>query len=56
MPKPMILQISLRKEVEDEEVAQQVYELVCSRLADHPDVAVSGHLNQTLELEPPPPE
>lgn len=51
----MYLQISLTKEIVDVDQGQQLYNIVKQRLADHPEVEVSGHMTESLPLEEPPP-
>jgi len=48
----MFLTIVLRKEVPDELTGQQIFELVKTRLADHPEVGITGSINNTLPIEP----
>lgn len=48
----MLLSIQLTKEVENEETAQQLYDIVVAKLADHPEVSISGGVSSTLPLEP----
>jgi len=43
--------ITLRKEVPDQETARQLYDLVKNRMADRPDVEVSGHFSNHFDLE-----
>lgn len=47
----MFLVITLRKEVPDREAGIVIYDLVKSRLADRPDVEVSGHLTNHFDLK-----
>ena len=47
----MQLVITLRKEVEDPEEGQQIYDLVKDRLADREDVEVQGHLTNHFREE-----
>lgn len=50
----MLLFITLRKEVEDENEGRAIYELVKQKLADRPDVKIAGHVNNRfLEIEEP---
>jgi len=45
----MELVISLSKPVTDENQAQQVYAIVKEKMADYPDVRVSGQIRAILE-------
>lgn len=42
--------ITLRKEVPDRDQARLIYDLVKQRLADHPDVIISGHFSNHFDL------
>lgn len=48
----MKLTIVLRKEVPDLETAEQLYNLVKERLADHPEVEVKGTVSNHYPEEP----
>jgi len=48
----MDLIITLRKEVADEEQAEIIYDLVKTRLADYPDVIITGHTSKRLTENP----
>lgn len=48
------LVVVLRKPVADEAQALILYDLVKSRLADQPDVEVSGHFTNRYDVEAPP--
>jgi len=52
----MYLIITLRKEVPDRDAGRQIFDLVRERLADRPDVEISGHVSNhfDFETEPPP--
>jgi hypothetical protein len=45
--------ITVRKEVPDRDTARQIYDLVKQRLADRPDVKVTGHFSNHFDLEEP---
>lgn len=47
----MNLIITLRKEVADRDEGHAIYELVKQRLADRPDVIVTGHVTNHFDLE-----
>lgn len=49
----MHLTIVLRKEVPDEATAQALLDIVAARLADQPDVEVSGQVNSQLIVPSP---
>jgi len=51
----MYVVITLRKEVPDRDAAKSIYDLVKERLADRPDVIVSGHCTNHFQLEEPNP-
>lgn len=51
MPDQMFLIISLRKEVPDRETGRILYDLVKSRMADRPDVDVTGHVTNHFNLD-----
>lgn len=51
----MNLVITLRKEVPDRETGLQIYELVKQRMADRPDVTVTGHVTNHFDLAQDPP-
>jgi len=50
----MQLVITLRKEVEDREEGEALYELVKQRLEDRPDVEVRGHVTNHFLIEDDP--
>lgn len=47
----MYLVITLRKEVPDREAGRMIYDLVKERLADRPDVIVTGMVNNHFDLD-----
>jgi len=47
----MHLIITLRKEVPDRETGHTIYELVKQRMADRPDVIVTGHVTNHFNLD-----
>lgn len=47
----MKLTIVLRKDVPNEQTAQQLFDIVKTKLEDNPDIEISGTVNQTLPLE-----
>lgn len=53
----MQLVITVRKEVADRDQGELIFRLVEQRLADRPDLTLSGHVTNHFELtpEPPPP-
>lgn len=51
----MFLIITLRKEVPDRDAGRAIYEIVKDRMADRPDVTISGHCTNHFDLEEPEP-
>lgn len=49
----MFLVITLRKEVADRDAGKVIYDLVKARMADRPDVTVTGHVSNHFELGEP---
>lgn len=49
----MNLTIALRKEVPDVETAEALLTVVKAKLADHPEVVISGSVSEILGLEVP---
>lgn len=47
--------ITLRKEVPDRETGRIIYDLVKDRLADRPDVDVTGHFSNHFDFDDNPP-
>lgn len=47
----MYLIITLRKEVPDREAGKVIFDLVKERMADRPDVTVTGHVTNHFDLE-----
>ena len=47
----MYLVITLRKEVPNREAGKVIYDLVKARMADRPDVEVTGHVTNHFDLE-----
>ena len=48
----MDLIITLRKEVETEEIAENIYNLVKTRMEDYPDVQINAHTSKRLTENP----
>ena len=46
--------ITLRKEVTDRDAARLIFDIVKTRMADRPDVIVSGHFSNHFDLESEP--
>lgn len=42
--------ITARKEVPDRDTARQIFDMVKARLADRPDVQVTGHFSNHFDL------
>lgn len=53
MPEQMKLVITLRKDVPDRDSGEAIYNLVKERLADRPDVIVTGHVTNHFDLDEP---
>lgn len=53
MPDKMILTVTLRREVPDKDTARQIYDLVKVKLADRPDIKVTGHASNHFDMEGP---
>ena len=43
--------ITLRKEIPDRDTGRAIYDLVKQRMADNPDVIVSGHVSNHFDLD-----
>jgi len=54
MPEPLIMKITLAKEVETQEAAQALWELVLAWAADKPNLKVAGHCTTSFRKEPTP--
>lgn len=52
----MHLVITVRKEVTDRDQGELIFRLVEQKLADRPDLTLSGHITNHFELTPEPPE
>ena len=52
MANKMHVVITLRKEVPDREAGESIFELVKLRLADRPDIIVTGHVTNHFIEEP----
>jgi len=50
MADKMNVVITLRKEVPDRETGRAIYDLVKTKLADRPDIIVSGHITNHFDL------
>lgn len=51
MADKMYIIITLRKEVPDRDAARVIYDLVKSRMADRPDVIVTGHASNHFDMD-----
>lgn len=51
----MILVITLRKTVPNRDTGRAIYDLVKQRLADRPEIQISGMVNNHFDLDPVPP-
>jgi len=52
----MFMTIVLRKEVLNETQAQQLFDIVKTKLADHPEINISGNVSTSLPLTAEVPE
>lgn len=52
----MILEITIRKVVDDREEGRQLFELVKERIKDHPDLKIRGKVTNRFIKEREPPE
>lgn len=52
----MKLTITLRKDVQDQEHAQLIYDLVKGRIEDHPEISLTGHTSNHFAAYVPPTE
>ncbi len=43
--------ITARKEVPDRDTARAIYDLVKQRMADRPDVVITGHFSNHFDLD-----
>lgn len=53
MSSHMQVVITMRKTIPDKETGQMIYDMVKDRMADRPDVVITGHISDHLELEVP---
>lgn len=51
MADKMILTITARKEVPDRDADRAIYDLVKQRLADRPDIELTGHVTNHFDLD-----
>ncbi len=51
MADKMQIIITLRKEVPDRDAARVIYDLVKAKLADRPDITVTGHCTNHFDLD-----
>ncbi|MBA7678088.1 hypothetical protein ES703_86359 [subsurface metagenome] len=51
MADEMQLTITLRKEVPDRDAGRAIYELIKERMADRPDVKLTGHVTNHFDLD-----
>lgn len=43
--------ITVRKEVPDRDTARTIYDLIKQRMADRPDVVITGHFSNHFDLQ-----
>lgn len=53
MADQMFLVITIRKPVPDREAGQAIFDIVKERLADKPELIVTGHVTNHFDLEEP---
>jgi len=51
MADKMLLTITLRKEVPNEQTGRTLYEAVKTKMQDNPEVKINGHVAQYFEME-----
>jgi len=51
MADKMNLVITLRKEVPDRETGEEIFDLVKQKMADRPDVIITGHVTNHFDLD-----
>lgn len=51
MADKMFLIITLRKEVPDRDAGKAIYDIVKDRMADRPDVELTGHVTNHFDLD-----
>jgi len=51
MADTMQIIITLRKEVPDQAAARAIYDLIKQKMADRPDVKVTGHCSNHFDLD-----
>lgn len=51
----MYLIVTARKEVVDRDQGELIFRMIEQRLADRPDLTLSGHVTNHFELTPEPP-
>jgi len=51
MADKMFLIITLRREVPDKDVAKNLVDVVKAKLADHPEVKITSHTTEHLDIE-----
>jgi len=54
MADKMDVVITLRREVPDRETGRLIYDIVKNRLADRPDVKITGHVSNHFDLNEEP--
>jgi len=51
MADKMHLVVTLRKEVPDRETGRAIYDLVKQKMADRPDITLTGHVTNHFDLD-----
>lgn len=55
MADKMYLIITLRKEVTDRVTGREVFDYVKQKMADKPEIIITGHVSNHFDLNTPPP-
>lgn len=51
MPDKMFVILTARKEVADKEEGRTIYDLIKGKLADRPDIKLTGHVSNHFDLD-----
>lgn len=51
----MYLVVTVRKQVDDRDQGQVIFDHVKDKLADRPDLTITGHVTNHFDLDPDPP-
>lgn len=53
MADQMILTVTARKEVADRDEGKAIYDIIKQKMADRPDVELTGHVTNHFDLDQP---